>query len=95
MEFGRGLNVLSGETGAGKSILIDAVNLVLGDRADRELIRRGADRAVVEAFFSTQDPRVMDVLRQAGLEPEEEVILESGAYRRRTQRGPYQWNPGQ
>ena len=75
LEFGRGLNVLSGETGAGKSILIDAVNLVLGDRADRELIRRGADRAVVEAFFSTQDPRVMDVLRQAGLEPEEEVIL--------------------
>lgn len=66
LEFGRGLNVLSGETGAGKSILIDAVNLVLGDRADRELIRRGADRAVVEAFFSTQDPRVMDVLRPGG-----------------------------
>ncbi len=49
--FGEGLNILSGETGAGKSIIIDSVNLVLGERADRTLIRGGADSAYVEALF--------------------------------------------
>lgn len=49
--FGPGLNVLTGETGAGKSILVDAVGLAVGDRADRSLIRKGADRAIVEAEF--------------------------------------------
>lgn len=51
LEFTEGLNVLTGETGAGKSIVIDAMNLALGERADRDLIRAGQDRAVVEALF--------------------------------------------
>ena len=51
LEFGDGLHVLTGETGAGKSIVVDAVNLVLGGRADRDLIRTGTEKAWVEAVF--------------------------------------------
>ena len=50
--FSNGLNILSGETGAGKSIIINAVNLILGDRAQSDLIRTGSEEAVVEAMFS-------------------------------------------
>ena len=53
ISFHRGLQVLTGETGAGKSIVVDAVNLILGGRADRDLIRSGCDRASVEAVFLT------------------------------------------
>ena len=49
--FGEGLHVMSGETGAGKSIVVDAVNLVLGGRADKDLIRTGTEKATVEAVF--------------------------------------------
>ena len=51
VEFHAGLNILTGETGAGKSIIIDAVNLILGGRASSDLIRTGADDAQVEALF--------------------------------------------
>ena len=51
IEFGRGLNVLTGETGAGKSIVVDCVNLALGGRADRDLIRTGEEKACVRALF--------------------------------------------
>ncbi|MBE5804608.1 MAG: DNA repair protein RecN [Clostridiales bacterium] len=54
MDFAHGLHVMTGETGAGKSIVVDAVNLVLGGRADRELIRTGTDKAWVEAVFDAQ-----------------------------------------
>jgi len=53
LEFGDGLHVMTGETGAGKSIVVDAVNLVLGGRADRDLIRTGTDKAWVEAVFDS------------------------------------------
>lgn len=46
ISFGRGLNVLTGETGAGKSIVIDSIGAVLGDRVSRELVRRGADKGL-------------------------------------------------
>jgi recombinational DNA repair ATPase RecF len=51
INFGKGLNILTGETGAGKSIIIGALNLILGERADTDAIRTGADKAVAEAYI--------------------------------------------
>lgn len=67
--FSNGLNILSGETGAGKSIIINAVNLILGDRAQSDLIRTGSEEAVVEAMFSLpkKDP-VHEFLSKRGIE---------------------------
>ncbi len=75
VEFGPGFNVLTGETGAGKSLLIDSINLVLGGRGQRELIRAGADYASVRAVFRC--PELNPFLEELGLEPEEDgtVIL--------------------
>ncbi len=65
IRFHRGLQVLTGETGAGKSIVVDAVNLILGGRADRELIRTGCERASVEAIFDeTDNPLVREFLER-------------------------------
>ncbi len=76
VQFHKGLLVLSGETGAGKSIIIDAVALILGGRADRELIRSGADRASVEAEFETAGNAVLEaVLEKEGIEPEGDRIV--------------------
>lgn len=55
VDFGKGLSVLTGETGAGKSIIIDSINMILGDRANKELIRNGCDKAEVEAVFTLND----------------------------------------
>ena len=56
--FGEGLNILTGETGAGKSILIDSINLALGAKADSSLIRQGAEYAYVELCFQVNNERV-------------------------------------
>lgn len=70
VEFQPGLNVITGETGAGKSVLIGALGLLLGDRADRSLIRSGADQCVAEAQFVLGDPSAVDaVLEEMGLPP--------------------------
>ena len=55
VSFDTGMHVLTGETGAGKSIVIDAMNLLLGGRADRELVRTGCDKAYAEGLFDVQD----------------------------------------
>jgi len=69
MEFNGGLNVITGETGAGKSILIGAMNLVLGERADRDLIRSGSDSCAVEALFDVARlASIPPLLRELGLE---------------------------
>lgn len=65
LEFAEGLHVLTGETGAGKSIIVDAVNLVLGGRADRELIRTGTDKAWVEAVFDAAGNRQVAAFLEA------------------------------
>ena len=57
VEFGPGLNILTGETGAGKSILIGSINLALGKKLSREMIREGADSALVELVFDTEIQR--------------------------------------
>ena len=65
LTFGHGLNILTGETGAGKSIIIDAVGLLLGDRAMAEWVRSGAETAEIEATFALpEDPELGDQLRQ-------------------------------
>lgn len=74
--FGPGLNVITGETGAGKSIFVGALSLLLGERADRKVIRTGEDQCVVEAVFALSDPgRVNEVLEGCGLDPCEDHAL--------------------
>ena len=69
IRFHRGMHVLSGETGAGKSIVVDAVNLILGGRADRSLIRTGSEKASVEAVFDTADhPEAAAILEREQIE---------------------------
>lgn len=76
VEFESGLNIITGETGAGKSILIDALSLVLGDRASSDVIRRGAEKAVVEALFGVSgNRRVKSFVQNQDLEIQDELIL--------------------
>lgn len=76
LELAPGYNAISGETGAGKSVIIGALNLVLGERADRTLIRSGADSCTVEAVFTTKElPPLPSFLEENGLEPCEEHQL--------------------
>src|SRR3989442_1370014 len=76
VEFGPGLNVLTGETGAGKSMLIDAILLVLGGRAQTDVIRSDADTATLEAVFDVE-PRgaVVAALDEAGLAPDDGLLV--------------------
>ena len=74
IDFAPGMNVMTGETGAGKSIVVDAVNLVLGERADRELIANGKQKARVEAVFDIADnEKVKTLLAEMDLEGDEDT----------------------
>lgn len=75
LEFGKGLNVLTGETGAGKSIVIDSINAILGERTSRELIRNGSDSGKVVASFVDVNPYVLKVLDNLGIEKTEDNSL--------------------
>jgi DNA repair protein RecN (Recombination protein N) len=75
LDFHPGLTVLTGETGAGKSILIDAIALLLGDRASLDMIRFGSDSAIVEAEFVVQNARLRDELLRMGLHEDEDVLV--------------------
>lgn len=75
IDFDNGLNVLTGETGAGKSIIIDAINAILGERTSRELIRTGSNNAEVSAFFEKINSDVVSVLDEFGIENEEDNSL--------------------
>lgn len=70
VEFAPGLNLLTGETGAGKSILIDALALLLGDKASSEVIRHGAEKAVVSGVFEAERNSAGCILEKNGIEPE-------------------------
>ncbi len=72
--FGRGLNLLTGETGAGKSILIDALALLLGGKASSDVVRHGAEKAVVGCVFE-MTPGAMEILEANGIEAETEDVL--------------------
>ena len=75
IEFDRGLNVFTGETGAGKTILVNAINAVMGERASRDLIRTGEDRAVISALFTGLGEAELAVFEQAGFPCDEEGAL--------------------
>ena len=72
IEFSAGFNVLTGETGAGKSIVIDAINAVLGERTSKELIRAGCDTAEVSAVFGELDNATAAALSDAGVTPDDD-----------------------
>src|ERR1700722_13958068 len=78
VEFASGLNLLTGETGAGKSILIDALALLLGAKASSEVIRSGAERAVISAVFefeATSEKALAEILRNHGIGPADESVI--------------------
>lgn len=75
VEFAAGLNLLTGETGAGKSILIDALSLLLGNKASSEVIRSGAERAVISAVFEVAEKKVAHILEENGIDPEDGSLI--------------------
>ena len=75
VEFAAGLNLLTGETGAGKSILIDALSLLLGNKASSEVIRSGAERAVISAVFEVAEEKVAHILEENGIDPEDGSLI--------------------
>ena len=76
IEFGEGLNVLSGETGAGKSVILDSVNFVLGAKADRAMIRYGETECMVKAeFFVPETSKAVVTLRDMDIETDGEIII--------------------
>jgi DNA repair protein RecN (Recombination protein N) len=75
IDFKGGLNILTGETGAGKSIIIDAVNMIIGERASSEYIRTGKQSAMVEAVFDCDGEALGDLLKEYGIEAEDGLII--------------------
>ena len=75
LEFGNGLNIMTGETGAGKSILLDALSLALGARSDTGLIRSGCDIASVSAEFDFVNDNVKEILNENGIDYDDGLIL--------------------
>ena len=75
INLSNGFNVLTGETGAGKSLIIDSIALLLGEKADKSLISYGEKFASVEAVFETNSPEVLSKLEEFGLERENTVII--------------------
>lgn len=75
VDFSGGLNVLTGETGAGKSIVVDSINAIMGERTSRELVRYGADNAYVSAYFDDICDSALDKLKEFDIELEEDNSL--------------------
>ncbi|WP_337759240.1 AAA family ATPase, partial [Anaerotignum faecicola] len=75
ISFGDGLNILTGETGAGKSMIIDSLQFALGGRAGKDFLRHGEKQAAVEALFSVQSQALTEKLAENGIAPEEDGTL--------------------
>ena len=74
IEFAEGFNALTGETGAGKSILIDSINMALGNRTSRDIIRHGCDFASVDICFEIENPAVFSALSELGIDAEDGIV---------------------
>ena len=83
MEFHDGFSVLTGETGAGKSIIMDAIGLILGGRAQKNMIRKGADKASVQGVFMTKNKKALDFLAEHNIPFEDVIIVERSIERDR------------
>ena len=75
IEFNEGFNVLTGETGAGKSIIIDSIGLILGNKSSKEMIRHGADKATVSAYFSSLTDEVYAICEEQGISYDKEDVF--------------------
>src|SRR5262245_6456089 len=75
LSFERGLNVITGETGAGKSLLMQALGLAIGSRAAAELIRHEAQEAMVEAVFEIDNPQITQLLKEGGYTADDELLV--------------------
>lgn len=76
LEFGKGLNILTGETGAGKSILIDAISAILGEKMSTDKIRAGFDRALIEAEFTFENPSIISpILEDSGIDFSDNTLI--------------------
>lgn len=75
LDLHQGFHIVTGETGAGKSIIIEAISLALGSRADTAFVRTGKDKAVIELTAETQDPEVFAILKENGLEENETILI--------------------
>ena len=75
VEFKEGLNILTGETGAGKSIIIGSVALALGEKVPKELLRDSGETALVELVFYVEDPQILAAIREMGIEVEDETVI--------------------
>ena len=76
LHFDQGMTVLTGETGAGKSIIIDAMNMMLGSRATTDVIRHGATKAEIEGLFSLENSSAIEaIFEEQGLELTDELII--------------------
>lgn len=76
LRLGPGLNILTGETGAGKSVIVEAINMALGERADANVVRSGAEKALAEIVVRVdKSPKAIEVLRSAGFEPEDGTVI--------------------
>lgn len=75
IEFNKGFNVLTGETGAGKSIIIDSINMVLGERTSKSIIRNGEKKAVVEAMFTIENPEIINILEENGIDVDDGMLI--------------------
>jgi DNA repair protein RecN (Recombination protein N) len=75
LRLGDGLNILSGETGAGKSVIIDSLHAIKGERLSKEIIRTGSDKAVIEAVFNIDSDKISDIFSEQGIEIEEDGTL--------------------
>ena len=75
IEFEDKLSVLTGETGAGKSLIIDAIGLLLGERASSSMVRQDADKAIIEGVFCNYNPRINEILEEIGIDNSDDTLI--------------------